>query len=58
MNMNVKKNEVKEMAMMLNSCRNESRKSLCKALFAETPTALLRVKRQARNSSIYNNLTK
>ncbi len=56
--MNLKKNEVKEAATMLSKRRDESRKSLRKAPFAETPTAPLRVKRQARNSGIYNNLTK
>ena len=58
MNIYVKKNEVKEMAVMLNSRRDESWKSMQKVLFEESPTAPLRVKRQARNSGIYNNLTK
>ena len=57
MNMSVKKNEVKEAAMMFSSRRDESRKSLRKVPFEESPTAPLRVKRQARNLSIYNNLT-
>ena len=58
MNMNLKKKEVKEAAMMLNNRRDESWKSLQKVPFAESTTASLRAKKQARNLSIYNNLTK
>ena len=58
MNMDVKKNEVKEAAMMFSSRWDESWKSMQKVLFEESPTAPLRVKRQARNSNVYNNLTK
>ena len=56
--MNLKKNEVKEKARMLNNRRDEAWKSMQKVLFEESPTAPLRVKRQARNSNVYNNLTK
>ena len=57
MNMDVKKNEVKEMAVMLDSRRDEAWKSMQKVLFEESSTTPLRVKRQARNSGIYSNST-
>lgn len=58
MNIDVKKNEVKEAAMMFSRRRDESWKSLQKVPFAESTIDSLRAKKQARNLSIYNNLTK
>ena len=58
MNMNVKKNEVKEAAMMLSSRWDESRQSMPQIPFVESPTAPLLVKKRAWNLSIYNNLIK